>query len=184
MLSCHGVVEHYPQASLLAPMSSFKRRAPSASTSSSLPGCRPSLYTGLPLTSTGVPSLDDLLGGGVPLESSLLVVEDADAGYAKLLLKYWIAQGLAVGQDVVVVGSSLDAGGDPKEIVKKLMGTGGNDARQAAEKGKAKATHAVESDEEGMQGRKQGGNMKIAWRYEGLGKHDEGVEEARPSSAS
>ncbi|KAJ7900052.1 Elongator complex protein 4 [Mycena olivaceomarginata] len=58
-----------------------------------------------PLVSTGIPSLDDILGGGLPLSCSLvLTAPDLHSAYAQLVQKYFVAQGLASKQQVCVVG--------------------------------------------------------------------------------
>ncbi|KAJ6604373.1 PAXNEB-domain-containing protein [Mycena vulgaris] len=59
-----------------------------------------------PLVSTGVPSLDDILGGGLPLSCSLvLTAPDLHSQYGELVQKYFVAQGLASRQHVCVVGN-------------------------------------------------------------------------------
>ncbi|KAH9251311.1 hypothetical protein BSLG_000789 [Batrachochytrium salamandrivorans] len=91
---------------------------------SSVPATRISAQNGQTLTSTGIPSLDDILGGGMPLGSLLLIKEDRFTGYAMLALKYYLAQGLASQHDVlfasacttnntnndVHLGNSVDSG--------------------------------------------------------------------------
>ena len=91
-------------------MSAFKRRT--TSKQPPLPrGARPS--PGSPtttITSTGIPSLDDILGGGLPLSCSLLVLApDAHTAYGELVVKYFAAQGLACGQRICVVDPHPDA---------------------------------------------------------------------------
>lgn len=136
-------------------MSSFKRRV----TAVPIPGTRPSPYNSLPLLSTGLSSLDDLLGGGLPLSSTLLLESDAYTSYADLLLKFWIAQGLECKQDVLVVGSGLEGG--PGEIVRSLMGVEGG------------ALAESEEEDEGVKA--AGEKLKIAFRYEGMKQHAVGV---------
>lgn len=78
-------------------MSSFKRKTASASSSSSQ--TRP--------VSTGLPSLDDILGGGLPPSCSLVfTAPDLHSAYGALVQKYFVSQGLAAGETVCVVGSS------------------------------------------------------------------------------
>lgn len=135
-------------------MSSFKRRV----TVASIPGTKPSPYNSLPLLSTGLTSLDDLLGGGLPLSSTLLLESDSHTSYADLLLKFWIAQGLECKQEVVVVATGLEGG--PQEVVRTLMGVDG------AELG------GGEGNEEDEDGEKVAGEkLKIAFRYEGMKQH-------------
>ncbi|KAJ3037996.1 Elongator subunit elp4, partial [Rhizophlyctis rosea] len=98
-------------------MSSFKRRIPTAS-SNPPPATRISAHNGQTLLSTGVPSLDDVLGGGLPLGSLLLIKEDRFTGYAHLLLKYFITQGIVAGHAVCVASADEN----PEELARGLMG--------------------------------------------------------------
>ncbi|GAA5919467.1 hypothetical protein JCM1841_002410 [Sporobolomyces salmonicolor] len=141
-------------------MSSFRRRT----TVAPIPGSRPSPYTSLPLLSTGLITLDDLLGGGLPLSSSLVIDADSPTSYSELLLRYWIAQGLECRQDVLVVASGLDGG--PQGVVETLMEVdGGPTARDDAED-EEERKREVEMQEK----------MKIAFRYEGMRQHQTTVE--------
>ncbi|KAK2461770.1 hypothetical protein APHAL10511_006233 [Amanita phalloides] len=85
-------------------MSSFKRKSCSKSTKT-LPGTRPSPATPhTTVTSVGIPSLDDILGGGLPLSCTLLVLApDAHSSYGELVQKYFVAQGLSSGQSMIIV---------------------------------------------------------------------------------
>ncbi|KAJ7102205.1 PAXNEB-domain-containing protein [Mycena belliarum] len=109
---------------------SFKRQ-----TTSSRPTAPP-----VPLASTGVPSLDDILGGGIPLSCSLVVIApDLHSQYAELVQKYFVAQGLVSRQRVCVVGTAL--------WVRECMWLAA---------GASDADEPIPSDEK----------IKIAWRYE------------------
>ncbi|KAJ7275320.1 Elongator complex protein 4 [Mycena haematopus] len=58
------------------------------------------------LLSTGIPSLDDILGGGLPLSCSLvLTAPDLHSSYGELVQKYFVAQGIASSQQVCLVGN-------------------------------------------------------------------------------
>ncbi|KZV75589.1 PAXNEB-domain-containing protein [Peniophora sp. CONT] len=133
-------------------MSAFKRKAPATRTAT-LPGTRPcpsSPFT--QLTSTGIPSLDDVLGGGLPLSCSFLTLApDPHSAYGELVVKYFAAQGLAAGHTLVVVD------GAPEEWLKEGMWMPGP---SVAAKGGAK-----DEDREDENG-SEGGKVKIAWRYE------------------
>lgn len=111
------------------------------------PGLRPSPLTAHATTSTGTPSLDDVLGGhaGLMVGSSLLIEENGTTDFAGALLRYYAAEGICQGHVVHVVGV-----GDP--WVRDLPGI-------AEEKGNRKAKDASSGDEK----------MKIAWRYEQQG---------------
>ena len=91
-------------------LSAFKRRT--TSKQPPLPsGTRPS--PGSPattITSTGIPSLDDILGGGLPLSCTLLALApDVHSAYGELVVKYFAAQGLACGQRVCIVDTRPDS---------------------------------------------------------------------------
>ncbi|KAI9336897.1 Elongator complex protein 4 [Pilaira anomala] len=142
---------------------SFKKR--NADQQPKLPsGSRLSAYNGQLLISTGVPSLDDILGGGQPVGTIMLIKEDRATTYAQLLLKYFIAQGISSGHHCAV--ASRDE--DPAEMLKTLMWLSTSD-RDDEEDGKTGKTDA-ESD-----------RMKIAWRYSHLKRFETGVK-AKPAS--
>ncbi|THU94840.1 PAXNEB-domain-containing protein [Dendrothele bispora CBS 962.96] len=134
-------------------MSSFKRKTPGKQ-ATQLPGTRPcpgSIST--TITSTGIPSLDDLLGGGIPLSCSLLVnAPDPHSSYGELVQKLFIAQGLACGQDVLVIDPT------PAELVKTCMWMPGSSNVVAS------GDPDEEKDEEIAKDQDQ--KIKIAWRYE------------------
>ena len=124
-----------------------------ATTPSNAPGVRPSPLTSHPVTSTGTPSLDELLGGhaGLALGSSLLIEESGTTDFAGALLRFYAAEGLVQGHVVHVVGV-----GDG--WVRELPGIA--EGRSAARKAASLAENADEK-------------MKIAWRYEKLGQAGE-----------
>lgn len=114
-------------------------------------GVRPSPLDGRLTTSTGTPSLDQLLAGhaGLPLGTSLLVEESGTTDFGGTLIRYCAAEGLVQGHHVHLLGygeawrrelPGLDTG----EKHKKTSGSARKDAT---------------SDDK----------MKIAWRYETLG---------------
>ncbi|KAF7339704.1 PAXNEB-domain-containing protein [Mycena sanguinolenta] len=80
---------------------SFKRKTTSTASTPSTP-----------LLSTGLPSLDDILGGGLPLSCSLVfTAPDVHSAYGELVQRYFVAQGVAAGQRVCFVGNDARAGG-------------------------------------------------------------------------
>lgn len=143
-------------------MSAFRRRQ----TVAPLPGTRPS-PSGGPLLSTGLPSVDDLLGGGLPVSTLLLIESDFPTSYSDLLLKYWIAQGLESGQDVAVVAAGVDGG--PDAIADMLMGIDGG--------GERKETKEEVEERENEERLKE--KMKIAFRYEGMKQHQVSLDEVK-----
>ncbi|WVQ93640.1 hypothetical protein IAU59_000716 [Kwoniella sp. CBS 9459] len=150
-------------------MPSFTRRVPSTT----LPppqGTHPSpSLSSLHLLPTGLPSLDDLLGGGLPLGSILCVLApDSQSAWARLIERYWIAQALISGQSSVFVG-----GGEDEELGKEVVS-----GCMWVEKGRTGAgTGTADGDESQSEGELDGlasGEIseakKIAWRYEKMEK--------------
>ncbi|KAI6044999.1 PAXNEB-domain-containing protein [Pisolithus marmoratus] len=128
---------------------SFKRRIPS-NPANSPPGTRisPSSASTV-LISTGIPSLDDVLGGGLPLSCSLAILApDNHSGYGELVQKYFVSQGIACGQRVCIVDDDglLFAKGCiwTSSATSPLVNNNGDDGK------------AAQADE----------RIKIAWRYE------------------
>jgi elongator complex protein 4 len=106
------------------------------------------------LTSSGIASLDDILGGGLPLSCSMLVTApDTHSSYGELVQKYFISQGLASGHKVYVIDE------EPERFVSECMwpssGTGSRDALTAEDK-----EDGIESDHDAK--------VEIAWRYKHL----------------
>ncbi|GLB36340.1 putative PAXNEB protein [Lyophyllum shimeji] len=134
-------------------MSSFKRKG-SVKQAPVYPGTRPSPATPLTLiTSTGIPSLDDILGGGLPLSCSLLIAApDLHSSYGDLVQKYSIAQGLSCGHRVCVVDENAEA------FVKDIMWL--PRSRQGA------TTELTVDEDEDKPRPQDDQKIKIAWRYE------------------
>lgn len=179
-------------------MSSFKRRTPAPTSNGActtpVPGSRVSAYNGSALVSTGVASVDDVLGGGCPLGSIMLVEEDQDTSYANLLLKYWIAQGLCCpGQQVVVAGSSLDQ--SPEEIVTRLPYSDDVVASTSSSKSSSNkqsgvsaditgdANHTDDEDDNLASSSASKESMKIAFRYESMKKYETSVKVPNSTSS-
>ncbi|KAI8330560.1 Elongator complex protein 4 [Blakeslea trispora] len=147
---------------------SFKKR--NADQQPKLPsGSRLSAYNGQLLISTGVPSLDDILGGGQPVGTIMLIKEDRATTYAQLLLKYFMAQGISSGHHCAIVSRDED----PEEMLKTLMwlSTSDRDNDDDDESDKAKNAR-LDADHD---------RMKIAWRYSHLKRFETGVKPKQPS---
>ncbi|KAF9457085.1 Elongator complex protein 4 [Collybia nuda] len=131
-------------------MSSFKKKG-SAKQPTIYQGARTSPASpATVVTSTGIPSFDDLLGGGLPLSCSMLVAApDFHSSYGDLVQKYFVAQGLSSGQYVCVVDQ------DPGEFIKDLVWIPRSRVVVSAER---------EGDEDEADDGKQ--KIRIAWRYE------------------
>lgn len=108
-------------------------------------GAKPSLYNNQLLVSTGIPSLDQLLGGGVAVGTVLLIEEDRYGSYAKLMLKYFCAESVMTGHSLLLSSADLD----PETLLQELPGPIIDD-------------HVDEPTQ------KDDDNMKIAWRYRHL----------------
>lgn len=135
-------------------MSSFKRKVPQ-SDHKPLLGTKtsPSLSSTL-LTSTGIPSLDDILGGGIQLGTDLLVLNpDPHSAHSDLIQKHFIAQGIASGHDVHVLSPCA------RDLVESCMWSGSSTV--------GKPLAACEEPEVAGGGEDK---VKIAWRYERMQK--------------
>lgn len=110
------------------------------------------------VTSTGVPSLDDILGGGLPLTCSLLVLaSDLHTAYGELIQKYFISQGLASGQTVCVLDD------DAQQFVSECMWMPGQGNQP---QDVASSSNNQPDDEEDESAKNHDAKIKIAWRYE------------------
>jgi elongator complex protein 4 len=108
------------------------------------------------ITSTGIPSLDDILGGGLPLSNFLtLLAPDSHTSYGDLIHKYFIAQGLLSDQRVIVIDPSLDD--LPKTCMWMRPTVTVNNVPQSLE-------DALEDEPEV----EQDSSVKIAWRYQNM----------------
>lgn len=110
-----------------------------------VPGARPSLYNNQLLVSTGIPSLDHLLGGGIAVGTVLLIEEDKYGSYARLMLKYFCAEAVMTGHSLVL--SSCDC--EPDSLLGDLPAPILDDPVDQAE---------TSGDDQ----------MHIAWRYRHL----------------
>ncbi|XP_059622301.1 elongator complex protein 4 [Phlebotomus argentipes] len=112
----------------------------------SIEGCRPSLHNGQLMVSTGNFSLDHIIGGGLPLGSILLIEEDKYNSYAKVLCRYFLAEGVYRRHPLFLATKEEPA----HDFVRKLP--------QAVEEEIQKVIDKRPAEEE----------MRIAWRYNDL----------------
>lgn len=115
-------------------------------------GAKPSLYNNQLLVSTGIPSLDALLGGGLAVGTVLLVEEDTFGSYGRLLLKYFCAEAVMTGHALLL--SSLDY--DTQQLLKELPAPIVDDP----------------GPDTGQEVQEDSDHMKIAWRYRHLPKFE------------
>nr|CAD7447103.1 unnamed protein product [Timema bartmani] len=98
----------------------------------SIPGSKLSIHNAQLLISSGVPSLDYIIGkhnyiilrivhisGGLAVGTITLIEEDTFGIYAKLLLKYFLSEGVMCRHSLLV--ASQDS--DPKKMVKLYIKT-------------------------------------------------------------
>ncbi|PVU91530.1 hypothetical protein BB561_004357 [Smittium simulii] len=112
------------------------------------------------LVSTGISSLDEVLGGGVAVGTVVLVLEDRLTGYSKTVQSLFEAQSICSLQNLVVVRHALE---NKSVLAATLPGI-----YKPSSADKPSNTKNTAADQ----------NMKIAWRYNKLGsfgdnnKHD------------
>ncbi|XP_011360849.1 elongator complex protein 4 isoform X1 [Pteropus vampyrus] len=148
-------------------VTSFQRRSPRASSTDSggsrlvsIAGTRPSVRNGQLLVSTGLPALDQLLGGGLAVGTVLLIEEDKYNIYSPLLFKYFLAEGIISGH-TLLVASAKD---EPAEILQELPAPLLDDnCKREFDEG----VYNHETSESNIK-------MKIAWRYQLLPKMEAG----------
>ncbi|XP_017914784.1 PREDICTED: elongator complex protein 4 isoform X1 [Capra hircus] len=139
-------------------VTSFQRRGPRASGADSgcsrlvsIAGTRRSVRNGQLLVSTGLPALDQFLGGGLAVGTLLLIEEDKYNIYSPLLFNYFLAEGIASGHALLVASAKED----PADILQKLPAPL-IDHSYKKECDEDICGHKMESDIK----------MKIAWRYQ------------------
>ncbi|KAN0125128.1 PAXNEB domain containing protein, partial [Russula decolorans] len=147
-------------------MSTFKRKTISK-TVDHLAGTRASPFSSSTiLTSSGIASFDDILGGGLPLSCSLLVIApDTHSSYGELVQKYFVSQGLISGQKVCVIDN------DPERFVSECMWSSNGVLSPPV-------TTGAEDKEDGNETAK----VEIAWRYERLKMFQTTVSTSNPSA--
>lgn len=119
-----------------------------------IPGTKLSSYNTETVLSCGIPALDYVLGGGLPFGSVLLVEEDTFATYCKQLLKYYVAEGIERSHLVYLATAETD----PLKFLKGLP----------------RAVYDVDLTSDAVAASRGGsdGDLKIAFRYEGMPKQE------------
>ncbi|XP_071385832.1 elongator complex protein 4 [Centroberyx affinis] len=132
----------------------------------SIPGTRPSVQNGQLIVSTGVTSLDYLLGGGLAVGTLLLIEEDRYDSYSRMILKYFLAEGVVCRHELFVAAAQ----DNPDDILQELPAPILDDI----------AIHKpVEQHRLPCGPQDSLDSMKIAWRYQNLPK----VQSALASSS-
>ncbi|KAJ6665141.1 hypothetical protein lerEdw1_005372 [Lerista edwardsae] len=134
---------------------SFQRKVPDGGGGrlAVLPGTRPSMRHGQLLVSSGLPSLDHVLGGGLAVGTLLLIEEDVYGLYSNLLFKHFLAEGIVCGHNLFIASAKEE----PTDILKAFpapLNTSINEKEEPATAMKCKQ-NSQES-------------MKIAWRYQNI----------------
>ncbi|KAJ1730910.1 Elongator subunit elp4 [Coemansia sp. Benny D160-2] len=137
--------------------SSFRKRTP-ANQPKLPPATKINPHNAQLLISTGVPSLDDLLGGGLPVGGVFLIEEDRRTGYSNTLLSYYSSQAIAAGHKLCVVNADRDM-----DLATQIPGWASVSRGQSATVlPQSRSKNALAGNEA----------MKIAWRYKNLPKVD------------
>nr|CAG4647274.1 EOG090X0ALT [Megafenestra aurita] len=124
-------------------ISSFQKRVKPST--SSIAGTKISSTNGTLHVSSGIPSLDNICDGGFPMGSLSLIEEDIYGSYAKIITKYFLAEG-ALNKNYLFAASLNE---NPSDILNNLPSPTSSDVQEK---------RPIENTEE----------LKIAWRYENL----------------
>ncbi|CAG7834591.1 unnamed protein product [Allacma fusca] len=113
-----------------------------------IPGVLPSSRFGEQVVSTGIPSLDSYIGGGIPIGSICLLKDTYPCRYGDLVLKCFLAEGAVYNHDLYVASDKVSPKifGDELPALKKKAG--GNSEEQ--NEGNVNLNDH---------------SLKIAWRY-------------------
>lgn len=115
----------------------------------------------------------------MPLHTSLLIREDTFTGYSRLLLSYYVAQGIVAGHAIAFATAEEE----PEGFVRGLMGVVEGKVAESDTTGEEEDGGDVEvgaGGVVGVSGRRMGAvreeedRMRIAWRYQGLKRFDAG----------
>ncbi|XP_012279869.1 elongator complex protein 4 [Orussus abietinus] len=108
-----------------------------------IPGTKPSIRNAQLLVSTGVPSLDHVIGGGLPIGSIMLIEEDLYDVYAKVMLRYFMAEGIISSHPLLIASREIK----PSQLLAEMPAV---------------------ITETSMMPNTQDEEMKIAWRYQNM----------------
>uniref|UniRef100_A0A8D2IJK0 Elongator complex protein 4 n=1 Tax=Varanus komodoensis TaxID=61221 RepID=A0A8D2IJK0_VARKO len=136
---------------------SFQRKGPDGGVGrlAVLPGTRPSVRHGQLLLSSGLPSLDYVLGGGLAVGTLLLIEEDVYGVYSNLLFKHFLAEGIICGHNLFVASDKEEPADILKELPSPLWNTSVNEMEEET---------AIVSKHDSQE------SMRIAWRYQNIPK--------------
>eukprot|EP00250_Pteridium_aquilinum_P014905 c22274_g1_i1 orf=74-1207(+) len=112
------------------------------------------------LVSSGFADLDKIIGGGFPVGSLVMVMEDPDSPHHLLLMRYFMAQGLVHGQPLLF-GSPLSS---PESFLGTLPGL------SKPKEGPGDSSLLKSSEGEGL---------RIAWQYRKFVDEQQSLEDRR-----
>nr|XP_039270985.1 elongator complex protein 4-like [Styela clava] len=121
---------------------SFNKKPRGKSNALQINGTQSSLHNGQLLCSTGIPSLDGVIGGGIPVGTVFLLEEDHNHQYSDVLTRYFLAEAVVSSHEVFIVGND-DESSFTSYLPKPVM-----------------------PDEDSHTTEANAGDMKIAWRYQ------------------
>ncbi|XP_032080101.1 elongator complex protein 4 isoform X1 [Thamnophis elegans] len=138
---------------------SFQRKVPDGGGGrlAVLPGTRPSVRHGQLLLSTGVPSLDSVLGGGLAIGTLLLIEEDVYGVYSNLLFKNFLAEGVVCGHNLFIASDKEEPGIILKELPCPLPNLSDKEMEEVI---------TMKSTQDSQE------SMRIAWRYQNKPKQE------------
>jgi elongator complex protein 4 len=134
-----------------------------------------SISHGAQCISSGVKAIDELIGGGYPLGSVVLVDSDPTLFHSELLLKYFLSQGLYNHEDLYVC-SQLDASNYCDNLLSIIRSSSTLRQQSKSSASLAKGPPGRSSlrseiiPEEEPSTEAKNDDMKIAWRYKDSGK--------------
>jgi hypothetical protein len=144
--------------------SSFKKAVKTASgdidssstpTTSKVLGFKPS-SVGLGVISSGHREFDAILGGGYPLGTMMILWSDSYSDYATSIMRYAVAEGVAMKHRVVLVHANMDDA-DRSSDLDSIVDSLPYNMSASSEKAVADADEAVSSA--------SSSELKIAWQY-------------------
>ncbi|CAG8583614.1 6761_t:CDS:2, partial [Diversispora eburnea] len=102
--------------------------------------------------------------GGIPVGTILLIKEDRYTGFSKLLLKYYLSQGIVSGHDILFTSAEEN----PESFIKGLPWITNDDELDKLNDGGV----GYDDNERSNEGEEK---MTIAWRYKKLKKFESGI---------
>lgn len=147
-----------------APTSPASSTASARLATAQLAGTKPYPSAPTRFTSTGIASLDDVLGAGLPLGSTLtLLAPDPHTQWSRLVARHVASAGVLDGQRVVILAPGGREGRAEEWVAGMpwVEGASGLEAGEGEDEGSASETEAGLEDD---------GRTKIAWRYDKVGR--------------